>query len=385
MPIEDLEDVAALNALGRPGPLMSGGANSFISFRNDPTKVEYLSNHPAVVKATEGTYGIVIYQEQMLSICREYGKLSWADTSDIRRAASKSLGDEFFDQFKVKFLEGAKSLGEDEETASRVWKAMHTFGSWAFNKSHAVSYGLISYMCAYMKAHHPMEFLVANLNHASSDRSGLKILRDAVENDGVKYEYFNKNMSEVDWCVKDNVLYGGYVTLHGMGQVKAKKAIKIRDEEAKMPDGMNKIIKDKISPFKYLYPAKELYGDFYTDPKSHNLKNGVSRIKDANNDGVFTVIGCLIKKNLRDANEACFVAKRQGKFLKGNTAWINITIEDDTGSLMCKISIKDYERLGKDIAETGKEDKDWYMAHGTKMNGWSILFVKNIKRITRRL
>ena len=76
--------------------------------------------------------------------------------------------------------------------------------------------------------------------------------------------------------------------------------------------------------------------------------------------------------------------KINGKFLKGNTSWINITIEDDTGSIMCKIKIKDYERFGKAIAETGKEDKDWYMVHGQKINGWSILFVQNIKKITRK-
>ena len=93
----------------------------------------------------------------------------------------------------------------------------------------------------------------------------------------------------------------------------------------------------------------------------------------------------MIKKNLRDANEACFVAKRNGKFLEGNTAWLNITIEDDTASIMCKIKVEDYIKFGKEIAETGKEDKDWYMVHGERINGWGIIFVKNIKKITKSL
>lgn len=382
MPIESMEDISALSALGRPGPLVSGGASSFISFRTGSKKVEYLSNHPAVIAATEGTYGIVIYQEQMLSICREYGKLSWADTSDLRRAASKSLGDEFFDKFKENFMKGAMGQGEKEEDALRVWKAMHTFGSWAFNKSHSVSYGLISYLCGYFRAHHPLEFLVANLNHSKNDRSALKILRDAVENDGVEYEYFNQDHSEVDWCVKDGILYGGFSTLHGLGPAKAKSAVKDRPN---FKPGIVKAIKADNSPFKYLYPAKELYGDYYTDPFKHNLTNGVSLIEDCDSDGSYTVIGCLIKKNLRDANEAGFVSKRGGKFLEGQTSWLNITIEDDTGSVMAKIRKEDYERFGKEIADTGKEEKDWYVVHGEKINGWSIIFVKNIKKITRRI
>ncbi len=382
MPIESMEDISALSALGRPGPLVSGGASSFISFRTGLKKVEYLSNHQAVVAATEGTYGIVIYQEQMLSICREYGKLSWADTSDLRKAASKSLGDEFFDKFKDNFMKGAMSQGEKEEDALRVWKAMHTFGSWAFNKSHSVSYGLISYLCGYFRAHHPLEFLVANLNHSKNDRSALKILRDAVENDDVKYEYFNADMSEVEWCVKVGVLYGGFGTLHGLGPAKAKKAVKDRPN---FQPGIVKAMKADNSPFKYLYPAKELYGDYYTNPRKHNLNSSATVISDANGDGTFTVIGCLVKKNLRDANEAGFVSKRNGKFLTGNTSWLNITIEDDTGSIMAKIKKEDYERFGKEIAESGKEEKDWYLVHGQKINGWGIIFVKNIKKITRKI
>lgn len=111
----------------------------------------------------------------------------------------------------------------------------------------------------------------------------------------------------------------------------------------------------------------------------------MTKISDADCDGSFTVIGCLVKKNLRDKNEAGFVSKRGGKFLKGQTAWINITIEDDTGSIMCKVKSQDYLRFGKDIAESGKENKDWYMVHGQKINGWGIIFVSNLKKITRRL
>jgi hypothetical protein len=302
---------------------------------------------------------------------------------DLRKAASKSLGDEYFDKFKIRFIAGAKEQGQTEEQATAVWKAMHSFGSWSFNKSHAVSYGLISYLCAYLKANYPLEFLVANLNHSKNDKSAVKILRDAVENDDIKYKFFSPKFSEENWCVKDGILYGGFNSIKGFGPVKSKKAVSLRNANQKPPAGMMAIIRDADSPFRYLYPAKEIYGDYYTNPSKFGLNRGVSAIIDAQGNGKFSIIGCLIKKNLRDANEACFVSKRGGKFLEGETSWLNITVEDDTGQIMCKIKTQDYVRFGKEIAETGKEDHDWYIVYGEKINGWSILFVSNIKKITR--
>ncbi|MCP3685790.1 MAG: DNA polymerase III subunit alpha [bacterium] len=383
MPIENMEDVAALGALGRPGPLMSGGANDFIKYRTGKEKIKYLANHQSVIDATEGTYGTIIYQEQMLAIGRGYGKLTWKDTSAMRRAMSKSLGDEFFDTFKKKFIAGAESLGRPVEEAEQVWKSLHSFGSWSFNKSHAVSYGLVSYLCAYLKAHYPMEFTVACLNNSKNDQSAIKILRDAVEVEGVEYVYLDKDISVQNWSVYEGKLYGGLKTIHGIGPAAANKIVKFRREGIELPKGINKKLNEGVSAFKYLYPGKEVYGDYYTDPKSHGLNNKVSHIKDTEGDGKFTIIGCIIKKNSRDANEPGFVSKRGGKYQKGPTTWLNITIEDDTDSIMCKISISDYEKLGKEIAETGKEDKDWYMVYGNKINGWSLLFVQNIRRITR--
>ncbi len=385
MPVETLDDITALTSLGRPGPLNSGGANRFIKFRTGREAPRYLADHPAIIKATGKTYGTIIYQEQIMTIGREYGKLSWKDLDTLRRAMSKSYGDEFFGTYREKFINGAVENGSPEEEAKVVWDGVQTFGSYGFNKSHAVAYSIISYLCAYMKGNYPLEFTVACLNHARSDQSAVKILRDAVENDGIKYEYFNKMESQVDWSVRGGILYGGLQTLHGFGIQKARQFAKLRENRESLPAGMKKVVRDPKSAFKYLYPGKELYGDYYTDPKSHNLNGRVSLIKDVQYDGTFTVIGCMIKKNLRDANEACFVTKRDGQYESGQTAWLNITIEDDTDSLMCKIQRQDYERIGRIIAETGKEDKDWYMVYGEKINGWNIMFVKNIMKITREI
>jgi len=383
MPVEHIDDITALTALGRPGPLNSGGANRFIKFRTGKEKPKYLADHPAIIKATKKTYGTIIYQEQIMTIGREYGRLSWKDLDTLRRAMSKSYGEEFFGQYREKFLAGAIKNGSSEDEAKVVWGGILTFGSYGFNQSHAVAYALISYLCAYMKGNYPMEFVVACLNHARSDQSAVKILRDAIENDGVVYKHFDKFKSEANWGVKDGILYGGIKTLHGMAVKKANQFIKLRRDREPLPAGMKAIIKKAKSPFKYLYPGREIYGDYYTDPASNNLNNPATHIKDADHDGYHTVIGCMIKKNLRDANEACFVTERGGKYETGQTAWLNITLEDDTDSMMVKIKKEDYNRIGKDIAETGKENRDWYMAYGKKINGWNIMFVQNIMKITR--
>lgn len=385
MPIVNMEDISALSALGRPGPLNSGGANRYIKYRSGKDIPKYASNHKAFINATKNTFGIVVYQEQMLQISREYGKLSWKDTGDLRKAASKSLGDEFFGKFRDKFIKGALTIGESEEDAKAVWDTISTSGSWAFNKSHSVAYGLISYLCAYFKAHYPLEFTVSCLNHAKEDSSALKILRDAVEHDGIQYKHIDKDLSTQKWSVQDDILLGGLTTIHGIGPANANKIVKFRYTDETLPKGIRDKLEFGVSNFKYLYPGKQLYGDYYKDPQSHGLDGIITHIKDTDKNGMFTIIGCMIKKNLRDANEACFVTKRKGVYETGLTAWLNLTLEDDTDSLMCKIPKDKYERLGRIIAETGKTDKDWYMVHGEKINGWSLLFVKNIMKITREI
>jgi len=383
MPIDNIEDIAALGALGRPGPLASGGANSYIKFRSGKEQVKYVHDHPVVVEATRDTYGVIVYQEQVMKIVRELGKLSWEKTSAIRKAMSKTLGVEFFDKMYAEFEVGAVENGITKEDAQLIWDHINTMGSWSFNKSHAVSYGLVSYLCAYMKGNHPLEFTVASLNNAKDDQSAIKILRDAVENDGVEYVHFDKDISIQGWSIHNGILYGGLSTLHGIGPAMANKVVKLRKEGEALPAGLKARLATAQSNFKYLYPGQEVYGDFYDDPRSQGVSGKITHISDVQSDGSFTVIGCMIKKNLRDANEACFVSKRDGKYLTGSTAWLNITLEDDTDSIMCKIKIDDYDRLGKMIAETGKENKDWYMVYGQRINGWSLIFVKNIRRITR--
>ena len=137
MKVHSFEDIAAITALARPGPLNSGGTAEYIKRHIGAAPVEYL--HPLTEEITKGTNGVVVYQEQVMMIARDVGKLSWEDVSSLRKAMGRSLGQEFFDTYFQKFNEGAKENGIEENEATFIWDQINTMGSWAFNRSHAVA------------------------------------------------------------------------------------------------------------------------------------------------------------------------------------------------------------------------------------------------------
>jgi DNA polymerase III alpha subunit len=129
--MEDFEDIASLTALARPGPLHSGGTTEFIKRRTGESAVVPL--HPLIAHVTEKTYGVVIYQEDVMLIAREMGRLSWEDVSSLRKAMSKSYGKEYFDQYWLRFRVGANDQGIEEDDALRVWNQINTMGSWCLS------------------------------------------------------------------------------------------------------------------------------------------------------------------------------------------------------------------------------------------------------------
>lgn len=385
MPIEDIEDISALSALGRPGPLASGAAWDYVNARAGREPAKWISEHPLIKEATKETYGVIVYQEQVMRIVREVALFSWADTGAVRKAIAKSKTEDL-NVFRQNFYIGIwdKGIKESKEAIS-LWEQIETFGGYAFNKSHSISYGLISYYCAYLKAHYPLEFTVACLNNSKDDNSALRILRDAVENDGVEYKYIDWSLSIQNWSVSDKTLLGGFTSIHGVGSAGANKIIKLRNEGKPYPPGIQKHLDNDISPFKYLYPAKEVYGDYYTDHQKFDINSSVVTIDEVKGveSGFFNIIGKLIENTPRGLNEPEFVAKRNGEYLKGQTSYLIFKLEDDTDEIRCKITAKNYFKLGQSIAETGKVDKDWYVVCGKKIHGWNILFVENIRKITR--
>ncbi|MBC7333369.1 MAG: DNA polymerase III subunit alpha, partial [Actinobacteria bacterium] len=152
------EDLIALLALYRPGPLQSGMVRDFIEAKNKRKEVQYI--HPSLKPILESTYGIILYQEQVMRIASEIAGFSMAEADVLRDAISKKKRKVLSKQ-KNKFIEGAIKRGLDRKTSEKIFELINHFAEYGFNKSHSAAYALISYQTAYLKANYPVEFMAA--------------------------------------------------------------------------------------------------------------------------------------------------------------------------------------------------------------------------------
>ncbi len=374
MKVKEFNDIVAITSLARPGPLHSGAATEFVKRRTGREPVTHM--HALAEPITAETYGIVIYQEQVMAMGRAIGKLSWEHVSELRKAMSKSLGEEFFNQYWVKFEAGAAENGIGSAEARRIWERMCTFGSWAFNKSHAVSYGLISYWCAMLKAHYPLEFAAACLRNATGDEQSVKILRELVRA-GFEFVPVDPLKSGLNWSVVEGKLLGGLINIKGLGRSKAEDILKRRAEGRGYQPGQAKLLAVPRTPFDDIFEAERRYGDWYANPRAHNIVSGpVSYIKDINEPGEYVFIGRIMEKNLRDMNEYGSVVKRGGRLMKGQTQFLNLLLEDDTGNIIGKIERRDFDALGKPLIE-GAKIGQWYLWKGVIRSAeWRMVMLR---------
>lgn len=377
MGVSDFNDISAISALARPGALNSGGTARYIKYSNGAEEPTYYGDTHKEI--TKDTYGIVVYQEQMMEMARKIGGLSWADTSDLRRAASKSMGDEFFGKYKEKFIKGALENGYSDENSEQLWTDISASGSWSFNKSHAISYGLISYWTAWAKANHPMEFAVASLNHASDINNAVKLLRDLTKNEGMEYVPVDPDKSVLGWSVIDGKLVGGLCNIKGIGVAKGRQIIKARSGKSSFTPALFKALSNPKTEFDIIFPCDHYWGHLYRDPVSYQLDEKPIQIVEIDGKGEYVFIGCLKDRNLRDLNEHVFLSKRGGEIIDEHNLYLNFKLEDDTDMISCKIDRYKYEELGRKIAESGRIGKDYYLVRGRLRNDdWRIIDVMEI-------
>ncbi|MFY8120962.1 MAG: DNA polymerase III subunit alpha [Burkholderiaceae bacterium] len=166
-----LEDLIALNALYRPGPMDL--IPDFIERKHGRQKIEYL--HPSLEPILAETYGIMVYQEQVMRIAQVVGGYSLGGADLLRRAMGKKKPEEMAKQRSI-FVAGAKQQGVAENVATELFDLMEKFAGYGFNKSHSAAYALVAYQTAYFKAHHPAAFMAANLSAVMDDTDKVKEL-----------------------------------------------------------------------------------------------------------------------------------------------------------------------------------------------------------------
>lgn len=368
--VKAFNDLVAITALGRPGALNSGGTDKYIKINEGELEPVYYGD--LYQKITEPTNSIVVYQEQTMVLLREFGGLSWQDVNIMRRAISKSKGDEFFSKYKVEFIKGAEANGYTAEQAEIVWGAIASMGSYAFNKSHAVAYAMISYWCAYCKHKYPLNFLASNLNNAKDEDHALKMLRRYVKTHDIDYVTVDADLSDVGWAIVDGKLMGGLTNIKGIGEKKARDIIK-RRKTGSFTKSMMKILMNPVTIFDELYPIETTYKWLYD-------KYNIDKIEEITPGVDVAIIGKLLVKDLRDRNDVQSVIKR-GHKVDTNTHYMNLIIEDDTGSIKGTIAPFDMEKLeGMELAETLKIGEVIAMS-GRVREGWQTLSIKKVVKV----
>jgi DNA polymerase-3 subunit alpha len=170
------EDLVAILALYRPGPLDSGMAEDYIKRKNGKEKIKYL--HPLLEPILKDTYGVIVYQEQVMQTAQILAGYTMGDADILRRAMGKKDPGEMAAQ-RERFVEGAKAKRIDVQKATEIFDQMETFARYGFNKSHSAAYALVSYQTAYLKTHYPIEFMAALLTSEMGDTD--KVIKNLAE------------------------------------------------------------------------------------------------------------------------------------------------------------------------------------------------------------
>jgi DNA polymerase III subunit alpha len=170
------EDLVAILALYRPGPLDSGMAEEYIKRKHGKEKFKYL--HPHLEPVLKDTYGVIVYQEQVMQIAQILGGYTMGDADILRRAMGKKDPEEMAAQ-RERFVEGARKKGIDDKTATEIFDQMETFARYGFNKSHSAAYALVSYQTAYLKSHYAVEFMAALMTSEMGDTD--KVIKNLAE------------------------------------------------------------------------------------------------------------------------------------------------------------------------------------------------------------
>jgi DNA polymerase-3 subunit alpha len=224
-------EIADINALSRPGPLFSGASATYTDIKHGRAKPEHL--HPIVDKYTSSTNYQIIYQEQVLAILREMGGFPASFTGALRKVISLKLGEAQFNEFRPRFINGAKEHhGISEELADRIWRLMVTSATYSFNIAHCISYGMLAYWCMWLKVHHPVEFYAAQLiKTPDADKQG-KLIKDA-ERHGVKVLPPAMDVSGSTWRpdLERHAVVAGFSQIPGVGDKTADTIVDWLDEQ----------------------------------------------------------------------------------------------------------------------------------------------------------
>ncbi len=222
------EDLVAVLALFRPGPLDSGMTEEYIKRKHGKEKIRYL--HPSLGPVLKDTYGVIVYQEQVMQIAQLLAGYSMGEADILRRAMGKKDPQEMASQ-RERFIEGARRSKIDAKKAGEIFDQMETFARYGFNKSHSAAYALISYQTAYLKAHFPVEFMAALMSSEMGDTD--KVIKNLAEcrEKGIEVLPPDINESRSDFTVVGDKIRFGLAAVKNVGEKAVEMILESREKE----------------------------------------------------------------------------------------------------------------------------------------------------------
>jgi len=223
MGVDKFEDLAASNALVRPGAMNTVGA-SYIKRKHGDEAVKFI--HPIMKPFTENTYGVIIYQEQVMQACVHLGGMSWSEADKVRKIIGKKKDAKEFDKFKDRFIDGA-SKHISKKQAETLWHTFEAHAGYSFNRSHAVAYSMLSYYTAWLKHYYPLEFIFSILKNENDKDKRTEYLIEA-KRLNLKVLLPHINESELYFSLKDNAIQFGLAEVKFISDSIANKIIEKR-------------------------------------------------------------------------------------------------------------------------------------------------------------
>ena len=223
---ETIEDLIALNALYRPGPMQY--IPQFIASKNGQQEIQYPDS--SLEEVLKPTYGVIVYQEQVMQVAQIIGGFSLGKADILRRAMGKKKIKEM-EKMKVDFINGAVEKGHSKQHAADIFEMLKPFSQYGFNKSHAAAYSVVAYQTAYLKANYPAEFMAANLTNEINNPDKLSIYITETANMGIEILPPNINLSERDFSVSDGKIVYGLVGVKNVGKSAVEEILRAREAE----------------------------------------------------------------------------------------------------------------------------------------------------------
>ena len=331
MGVSTFEDLAASNALVRPGAMNTVGA-SYINRKHGNEAIKYV--HPIMKPFIENTYGVIIYQEQVMQACVHLGGMTWSEADKVRKIIGKKKDAKEFDQFKDQFISGAEKHISKKE-AQHLWHDFEAHAGYSFNRSHAVAYSMLSYYTAWLKHYYPLEFMFSLLKNEGNKDTRTEYLIEA-KRLGLKIRLPHINESDVYFSLKEDAIIFGLAEVKFISDSIANKILEKRpfknyaefiEKSSKKGSGINS---RAISALNAIGGAA-----FDDNPRQGNEKENYYEylgIPTFNID-----LPPRIKAQARPIEEfdelGSFVMFGMVKNIKRGTGWARIELVDETGSI----------------------------------------------------